>query len=61
MVQMNLFAGQEYRHRCTEWTGGHRVGGEGGMNWEIRSDIDTLPCVKQIASGNLLYSTGSSA
>ena len=35
--------------------------GVGGMNWEIRIDILTLPCVKQIASGNLLYSTGSSA
>ena len=40
---------------------GHKVGREGGMNWEIRFDINTLPCVKQIASGNLLYSTGSSA
>ena len=36
-------------------------GGEGGTNWEIRSDINTLLCVKQIASGNLLYSTGTSA
>ena len=34
--------------------------GEGGMNWEIRFDINILPCVKQIASGKLLYSTGSS-
>ena len=38
-------------------TGGE---GEGGTNWEIRFDINTLPCVKQIASENLLYSTGSS-
>ena len=35
--------------------------GEGGKNWEIGIDIYTLPCVKQIASGNMLYSTGSSA
>ena len=35
--------------------------GEDGMNWKIRFDINTLPCVKQIASGNLPYSTGSSA
>ena len=34
---------------------------EGGTNWEIRFDINTLPCVKEIASGNLLDSTGSSA
>ena len=25
------------------------------MNQEIRTDIYTLPCVKQIASGNLLH------
>ena len=31
------------------------------MNWEIRIDIHTLPCVKQIASGKLPGSTGSSA
>ena len=38
------------------------TGGEGGgMNWEVRIDIYTLPRVQQIASGNLLYSTGSSA
>ena len=34
--------------------------GEGGTNWEIRIDIYILPCVKETASGNLLYSTGSS-
>ena len=27
---------------------------ESGTNWEIRTDTDTLPCVKQIASGDLL-------
>ena len=26
-----------------------------GMNWEIGIDIYTLPCVKLIASGNLLH------
>ena len=26
--------------------------GEGGMNWEIRIDIYTVPYVKQVASGN---------
>ena len=39
-------------------TGGE---GEGGMNGEIRFDINTLLCVKQIASGNLCCSTESSA
>ena len=33
MVQMNVFAGQEERHRCREWMCGHRGQG-GGMNWE---------------------------
>ena len=28
--------------------------GEGGMNWEIRIDLYTLPCVKLIPSGNML-------
>ena len=32
-----------------------------GMNWEVEIDICALPCVKQIASGNLLNSAGSSA
>ena len=61
MIQMNQFAGQEQRRRRREWTRGHQGQGDGGMNWEIKTDIYTLPCVKQIASWNLLYSTGSSA
>ena len=28
--------------------------GQGGISWEIRIDIYTLPCVKYIASGKLL-------
>ena len=36
--------------------------GEGSeMNWEIGTDIYTLLCVNQIASGKLLYNTESSA
>ena len=31
------------------------------MNWEIGIDIHTLPCVNQVADGNLLYTTGKSA
>ena len=34
--------------------------GEGGMSWECRIDIYTLLCVKQLASGTLLYITGRS-
>ena len=36
-------------------------GGRGGMNWETEIDVCALPCVKLIASGNLLCSAGSSA
>ena len=35
-------------------------GGKRATNWDFRIDY-TLPCVKQIASGKPLYSTGSSA
>ena len=35
--------------------------GEGRMNWENTIDTDTLPCIKQRASGKLLYSMESSA
>ena len=35
--------------------------GKGRIHWDSRTDVDTLPCVKQIASGKLLCSTESSA
>ena len=37
------------------------VGRGAGMNWGIGIDICALTCVKQIATGNLLNSVGSSA
>ena len=43
----------ENRHVDMGWGDGRR---EGGLNWEIRFDINTLPCVKYIASGKLLIS-----
>ena len=63
MVLINLFAGQEQRHRHRECSHGHGKGREreGDMNWQHRTDIYTLPCVKQIANGKLLYNTGNSA
>ena len=42
----------------TDWWLGVRGG---VMNWEIETDINILAYVKWVASGNLLYSTGSSA
>ena len=34
--------------------------GEGGTNGESSKETYTLPSVKEIASGNLLYNSGSS-
>ena len=48
---------QNLNRRTDIWT--HRE--EDEMNWEIRIGTHTLPCEKQIASGKLLCSTGSSA
>ena len=43
MVQINLLAGQEWRHRSKEWIQVHgRRGPEGGANWETSTDIHTL-------------------
>ena len=45
------------RNRDIDVENGHvdaGVEGEDGMNWEIRIDIYTLPCVNLIASGNML-------
>ena len=33
---------------------------QGGINWEIRVDIDTQLYIKQIISKDLLYSAGNS-
>ena len=56
IVLMNLFAGQQWRCRTDLWTHGgkERVGRIGGVALK-----HTLPYVKQIASGNLLYDAGS--
>jgi len=60
MVQMSLFAGQESRQRHREWMCGHWAVGS-GMTRAPGIDVCAPPCAKQIASGNLLYSTGGSA
>lgn len=36
------------------------VEGKGGTHWESSTDIYTPTCVKQITSGKVLYSTGTS-
>ena len=47
-VMMNLFPGQEYRCRCEEWTCGHVDMWTGGTNWEMKTDLYTLPHVTQL-------------
>ena len=56
---MYWFARQKQRHRCREQMYGHQGGkavwgGGGVMNWEIRIDVYTLICMKQITK-KLLY------
>ena len=58
MVQMNLFAGQEYKCRCREWLCGHRE----ETGWAGRLG---LMCVRQHVwnrqlAGKLLRTTGDS-
>ena len=50
----------DIENRCVDTgvIGERKVGDE--MSWEIGTDIYTLPCVKWIASGNLLYRARSS-
>ena len=63
MALMDLFAGKQWRHRHIEQTYGQGLGaeeGEGEMNGESGMDAYTLPYVKQIANGNLLYDSGNS-
>ena len=59
MVFMNLFAGQQYRHRHRVQTCGHSGEGEDGTNWDSSTETYTLPYVKQIAIGNMLYNRES--
>ena len=60
MLLMKLFAGQQWRCRHRErlqiWD---RAEGEGMMNGESSMETYTLPYVKQIANGNLLYDSGN--
>ena len=54
---MNLVTGQQWWHRQREQTSGPAGEGEGGTNSKSSTETYTLPCVKQIASGKLLYNT----
>ena len=52
---MNLVLGQEERCRLREQTCGHSGEGQGRKHWEMSLDINTPPCVKEIASGEALH------
>ena len=59
---MKLFAGQQWRYRHREQTDGH---GELGRKettgcMETVTRKHTLPYVKQIANGNLMYDSANS-
>ena len=60
MVLMNLFAGEQWKCRPREQTCGHRVGKERVGQMERGAWKHTLPYVKQLANGNLLYDSGNS-
>ena len=55
MIQINKFAWQD---RDADVEDGHVDTQAGESKWEIRIDVNTLPSVKQIASGNLQHSRG---
>ena len=59
---LNLFAGPQWRGRHREQTYGYGEWeeGESGMNGESNMETYSLPYVKQIGSGNLLYDLGNS-
>ena len=61
MVEMSLFKKQKQSHRCREKTMITKgASEEGGINWEIGTNVCTLLCIKQITNENLQYSTGNS-
>ena len=57
----DLFAGKEQKHRRREWICGYRVGRGGGMNWEIRFDINTLSSVQSVSRGQLFATPWTTA
>ena len=60
MLLKSLFTGQQWRNSHREYTYGHgERGGEGEMYERVTWKL-TLPYVKQIANGNLLYGSGNS-
>ena len=62
MVLLSLSSGEQWRHRHRGQTYGHRQWGgklQGRMNGESSMETHTLPYVRQITKGNLLYDSGN--
>ena len=55
-----IFPSQEHTQRKDLWTGVQGEG-KGGTNGKSCMETNTLPYVKQLASENLLYNSGSSS
>jgi len=56
---MILLEGNKDTHRHKEQIFGHSREGEGGIIWESNMETYTLPYVRWMASGNLLYDVGN--
>lgn len=60
MVLANLVTGQEKKEMQTREPTSEHWRTLRGVSWELEADLCAPPCVKQVASGTLLYSPGSS-
>ena len=58
MVMITLYARQQKRHRCVEWTFGLCGRGRGGMIRENGIETCILSCKKQITSLCSIQDTG---
>ena len=58
VVQVSLFVKEKQTHRRGEQMYGHQVEKGAGMNWEIGTDIQTRPCIKQMTKENPPYGQG---
>ena len=59
LVLMNLFAGQQWRHRHREQIYRHSWEGDSGTNWESSIETHFTTC-KMNSRGSLLCDSGSS-
>ena len=60
MAMITLYARQQKRHRCVEWTFGLCGRGRGWVIWENGIETCILSYVKWFASPGLMHETGCS-